>query len=313
MGADNKTGAAVRNGRQCDAPLLGLHAADQQRDIDAERLKPVGQRCGMLPGQDLGRGQQGALPAVLGGKPDGRSGNECLAAADIALQKPVHRHLAAQVAHDLLGRAALRPGGRVRQTAPERPQIQRVHRCAGPVAPVAAQKKDADLQQIQLLKDEPAPCGGEVSGILRGMDGPYRLRFGGHPVAGQQCGGQRVGQLVRIGKRRVGAGRMAAGGQPLCAGVDRHEGAGLNLCLGAHQRMQQLTAGQRPADAPLKVVALPHREIVGRVGRVEPCQGQDAGIICRKHAAHDAPAGDAAGRLLLQHGGAHAAVGVIGR
>ena len=90
MGADNKTGAAVRNGRQCDAPLLGLHAADQQCDIDAERLKPVGQRCGMLPGQNFSRGQQGALPAVLGGKPDGRSGNECLAAADIALQKSIH-------------------------------------------------------------------------------------------------------------------------------------------------------------------------------------------------------------------------------
>ena len=145
------------------------------------------------------------------------------------------------------------------------------------------------------------------------MDGAHRLRFGGHTVAGQQCGGQRVGQLVRKGKRRVGAGRMAAGRQPLCAGVDGHERAGRDLCLGAHQRMQQLTAGQRPADAPLKVVALPHCEIVGRVGRIEPGQRQDTGIIRRQHAAHDTPAGDAAGRLLLQHGGAHAAVGVIGR
>ena len=144
------------------------------------------------------------------------------------------------------------------------------------------------------------------------MDGAHRLRLGGHPVAGQQRGRQRVGQLVRKGKRCVGAGRMAAGRQPLCAGIDRHEGAGRNLCFGAHQRMQQLTAGQRPADAPLKVVALPHREIVGRVGRIEPGQGQNTGIIRRQHAAHDAPAGDAAGRLLLQHGGAHAAVGVIG-
>ena len=144
------------------------------------------------------------------------------------------------------------------------------------------------------------------------MDGAHRLRLGGHPVAGQQCGGQRVGQLVRKGKRRVGAGRMAAGRQPLCAGVDRHEWAGRNLCLSAHQRVQQLTAGQRPTDAAFKIVALPHRKIVGRVGRVEPGQGQDTGIICRQYAAHDAPAGDAAGRLLLQHGGAHAAVGVIG-
>ena len=144
------------------------------------------------------------------------------------------------------------------------------------------------------------------------MDGAHRLRLGGHTVAGQQRRGQRVGQLVRKGKRRVGAGRMTAGRQPLCAGVDRHEWAGRNLCLGAHQRMQQLAAGQRPADAPLKIVGLPHFQFVGRVGRVEPCQGQDAGIIRRQYAAHDAPAGDAAGRLLLQHGGAHAAVGVIG-
>ena len=83
-------------------------------------------------------GPAGRSASRLGGKPDGRSGNERFAAADIALQKPVHRHLAAQVTHDLLGRSALRPGGRVRQTAPERPQIQRVHRRAGSVAPVAA-------------------------------------------------------------------------------------------------------------------------------------------------------------------------------
>ena len=190
MGADNKTGAAVRNGRQCDAPLLGLHAADQQRDIDAERLQPVGQRYGMLPGQKSRSG-----PAGRSASRSGRQ-NQMAAAATSVLPLPTspcksrfigtspHRSLTIS---SVERRCAPVGGyGRLRQNGP------RSSGCIGALVRLrrgCVKEKDADLQQIQLLKDEPAPCGGEVGGILRGMDGPHRLRFGGHPVAGQQCGG----------------------------------------------------------------------------------------------------------------------------
>ena len=66
VGADDEPGAAVRNGGEGDAALGRFHAADEQRDVDPEGLEPVGQRGRVLAGQNFGRSQQGALPAVLG-------------------------------------------------------------------------------------------------------------------------------------------------------------------------------------------------------------------------------------------------------
>ena len=312
VGADDQPGAAVGNGAEGDALFAGFHAADKQRDVDAERFQPVGQRGRMLAGQDLGGGQHRALPAVLRGKPDGGGRHQRFAAADIALQQAVHRRGGAQVTGDLLGGAALRPGGRVGQAAPERPQVQRAHRRAGGAAAVAAQQKDANLQQVQFLKDQAAAGGGQVGGVARGVHGAHGLRLARHAVARQQRGGQRVGQFVHIGQRRLRAVGVAGGGQALGARVDRHKGAGGHLGLGAHQRVQQLAVGQRAADAPLKKVALADDEFFGRVGRIEPRERQHAGIVGRQHAVQQPPALDAAGRFLLQHRRPDAAVGVIG-
>ena len=112
---------AVGDSFQRDAFFFGLHAADQQRDIDAEGLQPVRQRDGVLPGQNFRGGQHGALPAVLCSEPDSCRRHQRFAAADVALQQAIHWNLAAQVPHNFLGRALLCAGGRVRQAAPERP------------------------------------------------------------------------------------------------------------------------------------------------------------------------------------------------
>ena len=111
----------------------------------------------------------------------------------------------------------------------------------------------------------------------------------------------------------MGTAGVAAGGQTVGAGIDRHKRAVSDLGLGAHQRVQQLAAGQRPADAALKVVGLPHFQLVRRVGRIEPRQRQNAGVVRRQHPVHDPPALDAPGGLLLQHGSADAAFHVIRR
>ena len=207
----------------------------------------------------------------------------------------------------------MRTGGRVRQAAPERAEVQRVHGGTGLAPPVAAQQEDADLEQVQLLENQPPPRRGKVVRVFGRVDAPHGLRLGGHPVAGQQLGRQRVHKLVRERQRCMGAAGVAAGGQTVGTGIDRHKRAVSDLNFGAHQRVQQLAAGQRPADAPLKVVGLPHFQLVRRVGRIEPRQCQNAGIVRRQHPVHDPPALDAPGGLLLQHGCADAAFHVIRR
>ena len=145
VGAHHQPGAAIRDGGQRHPALGGFHAAHQQRHVDAERLQTVGQRGGMLPGQNFGGGQHGALPAVLGGVPDGRRRHQRFAAAHIPLQQAVHGRLAAQVAGDFLRRALLRSGGGIGQAAPEGPQIQRPHGGTGLAAAMAAQQEYSNL------------------------------------------------------------------------------------------------------------------------------------------------------------------------
>ena len=177
---------------------------------------------------------------------------------------------------------------------------------------MAAQQKNANLQQIQLLKNQAAAGSGQLLIAAGRVDAAHGVRLGGHTVAGQQLRRQRVGQLVGKGQRCMGTRRVAAGGQALGAGVDRHKRAGGHLGLGAHQRMQQLAPGQRPADAALKIVALPYLQLIRRVRGVEPAQRQNPRIVGGEDTVHNPPALDAPGRLLLQHGGADAAVSVIG-
>ena len=199
-------------------------------------------------------GQHGALPAVLRGKPDGRGGHQRFAAADVALQKAGssarRRRDRPEFPRWSAFCAPVGGYGRLRQNGP------RSSGCmggAGLAPPVAAQQEDADLEQVQLLKNQPPPPRQGRPRFGR-VDAPHGLRLGGHPVAGQQLGRQRVHKLVRERQRCMGTAGVAAGGQTVGAGIDRHKRAVSDLSLGAYQRVQQLAAGQRPADAPLKVV-----------------------------------------------------------
>ena len=54
----------------------------------------------MLAGQDLGRGQERSLEAVLPGQEQGQEGHDGLAAADLALQQALHGPRRAQVVDD---------------------------------------------------------------------------------------------------------------------------------------------------------------------------------------------------------------------
>ena len=108
-------------------------------------------------------------------------------------------------------------------------------------------------------------------------------------------------------------GLDAPGGQALGGRVHRQQRTGLHLRLGADEGMQQFPMGQIAPHPALKVVGLPHHQLVRSVGRVEPAQRQHTGIVRRQHPVHHAAALDAAGRLLLQHGGFDAAIHIKGR
>ena len=89
--------------------LLLARGAKAREDIhlDRESLHPVAEGLVVLPGQDGGGHQDGALLAVhhaLEGRADGHLG---LAEADIAAQQAVHRHRALHVGLDLLDAAQL--------------------------------------------------------------------------------------------------------------------------------------------------------------------------------------------------------------
>ena len=89
--------------------LLLTRGAKAREDIHLDRkaLHPVAEGLIVLPGQDGGRHQDGALLAVhhaLEGRADGHLG---LAEADIAAQQAVHRNRALHVGLDLLDAAQL--------------------------------------------------------------------------------------------------------------------------------------------------------------------------------------------------------------
>ena len=312
MGAHHQPGAAVRNGGKRHTALGGFHAAHQQRDVDAERLQPVGQGGGVLAGQQLGGGQHGALPAVLRRMPDGRRRHQRFAAAHIALQKAVHGHLAAKVAADLPGGAALGVCGRIGQTAPEGRKVHRVHRRAGLLPAVPPQQEDAQLQNIQFLKNQAAAGGGRVLGAFGGVDGADGRRAGGHAVFGQQKSRQRVGQVIGSVQRGGGRTGDAPAGQPLGAGIDRHQRGGGHVGLGADGGVQNFPPGQAAAHAALEIIALADLQVLGHIGGVEPGERQRAGIVGGQHPGQHPAALDTAGRFLLQNLGPDAAVHVVG-
>ena len=81
-----------------DVPFFpGLHAAGEQSHPDAGALKQGGEGLIMLGGQNFCGGHECALPAALSGQPDGSGGDHGLAAAHVALQKPVHRFPGGQI------------------------------------------------------------------------------------------------------------------------------------------------------------------------------------------------------------------------
>ena len=92
---DNDLRLAAFNVGQRIGPFLFFHAAGDQRHGNAVGRQKRVKIFGMLAGQDFGRRHVGALITAKGHPVGARHRNDGFAAANVALDQPVH-HLAAQ-------------------------------------------------------------------------------------------------------------------------------------------------------------------------------------------------------------------------
>ena len=148
----------MRDRRVQLALLRGAQAAREQLDAVGRPGEDALDVARVLLGENLGRGHQRRLVAVLDGDDHGLDGDDRLAAADVALEQAVHRPVARQVVDDLLERALLRAGRREGE--------DRAHRLADAVGdlddralrlahPLAAADAERDGEPEELLEDEP--------------------------------------------------------------------------------------------------------------------------------------------------------------
>ena len=110
VGAHHDVHGAVLQAAQRLFLLLGGAVAGQQADADGEGLHPGQRRVEVLPRQNRGRGQNGALLAAHHAFEGGAQRNLRFAKADIAAEQAVHRPRLLHVVLDL-GRAGQLVGG----------------------------------------------------------------------------------------------------------------------------------------------------------------------------------------------------------
>ena len=178
------------------ALLLCAHRPGQLADAHSEGRKQAGERGKMLLGEDLRRRHKGADKAVFPRQPAESRRDKGLAAADVALDKPVHHKAARHIPRRFLDGALLRPGGREGQCRVEGGKVLRPHRDAALARTLGAHRAKRAGQHEQLLKHQPAPGNGERVKVRRVVDvfkGKARL---GKAVALPDLHGQQIGKLV---------------------------------------------------------------------------------------------------------------------
>ncbi|MNV46390.1 hypothetical protein D3C71_1382200 [compost metagenome] len=114
VGAHHQRGLAAGHQRQHGGAVLFLLPAHQPGHLAAalgqQGFEPADHLGEMLLGQDFGRRHQRALPTRVHRQTGGQGRDHGFARAHIALQQPVHGHLAGQVGGNFFAHAAL--GGR---------------------------------------------------------------------------------------------------------------------------------------------------------------------------------------------------------
>ena len=118
VGADENVDRPIGEAHQGRVAHLALVAPGQDRDPDTDGIELPEQRRMMLPGENLGRGEQCGLSAGLDRGEHREQGNQRLARADIALKQSEHRGRLRHISADFLPDTALSPRQIVRQVEP---------------------------------------------------------------------------------------------------------------------------------------------------------------------------------------------------
>src|SRR5713226_3825234 len=111
VGADDELGFAGADAIEGGGFFRGFQAADQQLDTIAGFGEDAAGGKKMLNGKNFGRGHEGSLRTIFDADDGGLQGDDGLAAADVALEKTIHRRRFFQVSRDLCENALLRGRG----------------------------------------------------------------------------------------------------------------------------------------------------------------------------------------------------------
>ncbi len=166
---------------------FGRLAAGQQAHARVAPGEQAFERFGVLPGEHLGGRHEHDLRLVGHGQQHGIDGHDRLAAADVALQQPVHRmgagHVGGNLRHGLVLSGGQLEGKQAADAGVDlgrQFQGQRGER----IVHLPALERQGQLQNQQFLVDEPAAglgqivaAGGKMQLGQGGADGQQSVRF----------------------------------------------------------------------------------------------------------------------------------------
>ena len=222
VGADDDVGSERR------LPLALAGRAREERAADAELEAEVGDREEVLLGERLGRCHERSLASGLDRTQERVQGDHGLAGADVALQEPLHRQGALEVAVDLADRLLLVGRERERQRLPvavdELARFAKARRERSFAFRDAA--RDPDLQDEQLLERQPLPPGLGLVEVPRPVHGGERVTFQRQSLALAQLGRQRIRDVHGERKGGVHDASHGRGGDLFRGRVDGSEVGG---------------------------------------------------------------------------------------
>ena len=261
---------------------------------DAELETEVGDREEVLLSERLGRRHERALAAVLHRAEERVERDDGLARADVALQEPLHRRRAREVAVDLADRLLLVRRERERERlAVAADQVARLAEpCRERPLALLDAARDADLEDEELLEGEPRAAAFRLGEVVRPVHGGERVALERKPLAFAQLRGQRVGDVRRERQREIDDAPHARRRDLLRSGIDGREVGGSARLAEVVRARLEAEAAELAAHADLRS----GHELVGEPRLVEPVHADGVGAVVD---ARDDPRPPAAHRLLL--------------
>ena len=302
--ADDKVVFPGRNRGLRLALFFGAHGPGQSADAHSKRSEQAGKRGKMLLGEDLRRRHEGADKAVFPAKPAQRRSDKRLAAADVALDKPVHHKAARHIPRRILDRALLRTGRRKGKRGVKGGEIPREHGDAALARALGAHRTERAGQHEQLLEHETPPRNRERVKVRRIVDvfiGVARL---GKTVARADLCGQQIGQLASalvkpLAHRVADRALVQRGVHP----VDRQDAArhAARLVLLFIGGVDHAEMAAVPLDLAIEADAVAARELILDIVLVEICYVNRSALVHRTELDKLHPPSDADKARHIRH------------